>query len=144
MSPTGPPTAGSVMTTDLLTVGPAERLDLAALMMDRRAIRQLLVVDPDGRLLGIVSYRALIQLLSARRAAEIEGGGLVREFMEPDPVTVSPTTPLRDVIRLMLEEEVSAVPVVDEGSVVGIVSEHDVVRVAGGLLERSPMDSSPT
>ena len=123
------------MTTELLTVGPGERLDLAGLLMERSRIRQLVVVDADGGLLGLVSYRALLRLLAARRSETLEEGGLVEEFMIRDPVTVTPATPLRDAVRLMLEHEVSALPVVDDGRVVGILSEHDITTVARALLD---------
>ena len=123
------------MTTELRTVRPDERLDLAALIMDRRRIRQLLVVDEDGRLKGLVSYRALLRLVSAQQTREIDEGSLVEEFMDADPVTVTPDTPLRGAIRMMLDRGVSAVPVMDGDRAVGILSEHDVARVAGSLLQ---------
>lgn len=128
------------MTTDLLTVSPTDRLDLAALVMDRRGIRQLLVVDEAGRLLGLVSYRALLRLVATHRAGDIEDCGPVEAFMVPDPVTVSPGTLLTDAIQVMLDRNVSVVPVVDGDRVVGILSEHDVVRVAGRLLGLPPND----
>lgn len=141
MDRTDPQTVGDVMTTDLLTVGPDERVDLAAVVMDRRHIRQLLVVDDDGLLLGLVSYRALLRLLTARRTGEIDERGPVRPFMAADPVVVTAATPLRDAIRVMLERDLSAVPVVEEGRPVGILSEHDVVDVARRLLHApDPVD----
>lgn len=139
----GRATVGGVMTTELQTVAPDERLDLAALVMDRRRIRQLLVVDDDGRLLGLVSYRALLRLVAAHRAGEIEAGGLVREFMDPEPLTVTKDTPLREAVRLMLEREVSAVPVLDDDRVAGLLSEHDVVRFTGELMESGSPSAPP-
>lgn len=133
--PAGRETVGGVMTTELQTVAPDERLDLAALVMDRRRIRQLIVVDDDGRLLGLVSYRALLRLVAAHRAGEIEEGGLVGEVMDPDPLTVRTDTALRDAVRLMLEQNISAVPVLEGDRVAGLLSEHDVVRYTGELLE---------
>jgi len=51
-----------------------------------------------------------------------------RGLMSGDVVTVSPNTPLRDVARTLLAHKISAVPVVDDGgSVVGMVSEGDLV-----------------
>lgn len=128
-------TVRSVMTTDLFTVNGGELLDLAALVMDRRRIRQLLVVDDDGRLLGIISYRAILRLLTESQPEALREGVTVDAYMEPDPVAVTPDTPLREAIRTMLEAGVSVAPVVEQGRAVGILSEHDVVRVAGSLLE---------
>lgn len=138
MGRTQPHTVGGVMTTALHTVGPDHRLDLAALVMDEQRVRQLVVVDDDGALLGMVSYRALVKLVAAHRAGELGEGGAVSECMDPDPVSVQPTTRLKDAIRIMLDHQVSAVPVLDEGRVVGIVSEHDVMRMTAGLLELGP------
>ena len=51
-----------------------------------------------------------------------------RDLMNPDVVTVKPTTSIREVARVLLTHHMSAVPVVDEaGSVVGMVSEGDLV-----------------
>jgi CBS domain-containing protein len=52
----------------------------------------------------------------------------VREYMDPDPATVSPDASLEDVARLMGENELPGVPVVDgSGNVLGVVSENDLV-----------------
>ena len=95
MHRTGRFTVGSVMTTDVLSVGRSEPLDLAALAMDQRRIRQLVVLEDDGRLAGLVSYRALLRLVASHRADEIAEGGPVSGFMDADPVTVDPGTALR-------------------------------------------------
>ena len=127
-------TVGQVMSTELRTVAPDERLDLAALVMEEGGVRQLLVVEDGRRLVGLVSYRDLLRLMTAHRTGEIEAGGLVQEFMDPDPVTMTPDAALGDAVRIMITREVTAVPVVEDDRVVGILSEHDVVRVAGELL----------
>jgi CBS domain-containing protein len=52
----------------------------------------------------------------------------VREYMDPDPATVAPDTSLEDVARVIGENELPGVPVVDAGGhVVGVVSENDLV-----------------
>ena len=127
-------TVERVMTTELQTVRPGERLDSAAQAMDRGGVRQLLVVD-DDRLLGLISYRDIIRLVLDAGA---DPTGVVADHMDADPVTVGPSTALADVIRLMLDSGLSAVPVTDGGRVVGVVSEHDIVRLTGTLLTDDP------
>jgi CBS domain-containing protein len=122
------------MTTELQTVSPRERLDLAGLLMEQRRIHELVVVDDDGRLLGLLSYRALLRLLASRHEGLGEIGR-VEEYMLRDPLTVAPDTPLRDAIPIMLEHDVSALAVIDEDRVVGVLDERDVARVVGELLE---------
>jgi CBS domain-containing protein len=55
--------------------------------------------------------------------------------MRRDPVSVTPETSTLDAIALMREFGVSALPVVRDGTLVGIVSERDFMEVAGELLE---------
>jgi len=50
------------------------------------------------------------------------------DIMTPDVLTVRPDTGLAELVRLLLERRISAVPVVEDGAVVGIVSESDLLR----------------
>jgi CBS domain-containing protein len=53
----------------------------------------------------------------------------VKDFMTHEVVTVTPETSILDAARLMLDHKISGLPVVtDEGHVVGIISEHDLLR----------------
>ena len=60
---------------------------------------------------------------------------MVRDIMRPDPISVSPETTTVQAIRLMRENRLSCLPVVDEGKLVGLVTEHDLIVVASRLLE---------
>lgn len=51
-----------------------------------------------------------------------------RDIMTPDVICVAPDTPLVDVVRTMLEHRISAVPVLEDGTLVGIISEGDLLR----------------
>jgi CBS domain-containing protein len=51
----------------------------------------------------------------------------VRDAMTPDPATCEPATTLRLVAMLMLDHDCAAVPIVDSGEVVGIVTDRDIV-----------------
>jgi CBS domain-containing protein len=66
----------------------------------------------------------------------------VKDVMTQRVVTVEPWTPLKEVARLMVERRVSGLPVVDEdGSVIGVVSEGDIlVKERGQVVERSLFD----
>ena len=86
-------TVGQFMATDLFTLRPDDLVDLAASVMDWRHIRHVPVDDEEGRLIGLVTHRALLRLLSRRTQAEPANPLTVREIMKTDPVTVSSTTP---------------------------------------------------
>lgn len=51
-----------------------------------------------------------------------------RDIMTPDVICVAPDTRLPDIVRTMLEHRISAVPVLDDGTLVGIISEGDLLR----------------
>ena len=53
---------------------------------------------------------------------------LARDIMTPDVITATPDTTLPDLVQLMLERRISAVPILDAGALVGIVSEGDLLR----------------
>ena len=71
----------------------------------------------------------------------------VEEIMQREVVTVTPDTPVRDFLRLLVDAHISGVPVVaDSGEIVGVVSATDVIRlgaeapeVPGGSLQWTPM-----
>ena len=127
-------TVGQVMTTDLFTVHPEDLVDLAASLMDWEHLRHVPVEDDEGVLLGILSHRRVLRMVGRGMR---EGGATVavREVMKPDPLTVTPATSTLDAIAMMREHRVSALPVVSEGRLVGIVTEHDFLEAAGRLLE---------
>lgn len=54
---------------------------------------------------------------------------LAREIMSPDPLTVKPDTPVKDMAQIMVERRIRCLPVVDEnGKVIGVVDEEDLVH----------------
>ncbi|MFL5521355.1 MAG: CBS domain-containing protein [Gemmatimonadales bacterium] len=133
-----------VMSTDLFTIGPDDLVDVAAAVMHWKRIRHVPVEDATGRLVGLVSYRALVRLVGEGR-----GGARVpvREIMSPDPVTVGPGESCRNAMHIMHDRRLSCLPVVHDGRLVGIVSERDFLQVAlelfDGMLAQDEHDPLP-
>ncbi len=129
-------TVGQFMATDLFTVRPDDIVDFAASLMEWRYVRHVPVEDDSGRLLGLVSHRQLLRLV-ARGDDKRENGDpvMVRDIMRPDPMTISPETTTVEAIRLMRENRLSCLPVVENGKLVGLVTEYDLIVVASRLLE---------
>ena len=123
------------MTTSLTTVNQDELVELVAYLMDLRQIRHILIEDNDHRLVGIVSYRSILRLM-AQGSTKAEADSMpVSEVMERHPVTVTPETTTLDAIRQMRSHKVSALPVVKNGQLVGLVTEIDFMPMAYHLLE---------
>jgi CBS domain-containing protein len=126
-------TVGQFMATDLFTVRPDDIVDFAASLMEWRYVRHVPVEDDSGQLLGLISHRQLLRLVA--RGGRAEQTTMVRDIMRPDPISVTADTTTIDAIRLMREKRLSCLPVVEGGKLVGLVTEYDLVVVAGRLLE---------
>jgi acetoin utilization protein AcuB len=112
-------------------------------MMRTRKLRHLPVVDRDGRLVGIVTDRDLRQILfdpavQARLGRSVEAlkDLTVRDVMTWGVVTVRPQTEIREAARVMREQKVGALPVVEGDRVVGILTETDVLETFRTILAR--------
>ncbi len=124
-----------IMSTDLFTINEEDVVDVAAAMMKWRHIRRIPVEDGSGTLVGLVTYRGLIRLLSRGEAGRMKPTA-VSLIMETEVVTVTPNVPTLDAARLMRKRKIGCLPVVDQDNrLVGIVTENDLVRIAWPLLE---------
>jgi len=122
------------MATDLFTVRPDDIVDFAATLMDWRHVRHVPVEGDDGELVGLVSHRALLRLVATGRV----GGDhkvTVDEIMDRRPVTVNSDATTVEAIRVMREAQVACLPVVDDGKLLGLITEHDLLVVSSHLLE---------
>jgi CBS domain-containing protein/gamma-glutamyl:cysteine ligase YbdK (ATP-grasp superfamily) len=127
---------GQFMTTDLFTVHPEDVVDLAASLMDWRHIRHVPVEDNEGRLVGLVSHRSLLRLVGLGMKGAERQPVAVKDIMKKEPVTVTPGTATLEAIELMRQRRVGCLPVVEEGRLVGIITERDLIRVAAMLFEK--------
>jgi CBS domain-containing protein/gamma-glutamylcysteine synthetase len=125
------------MTTDLVTVHEEDPVDLVANLMEWHRIRHVLVEDYEHRLIGIVSYRALLRLLTRHRPGEPDTSMIpVSEIVKRDPVTIGPDTTTQRAIEIMRNYRVGCLPIVQHGRLVGLVTEHDFTEIAGQLLDQ--------
>jgi CBS domain-containing protein/gamma-glutamyl:cysteine ligase YbdK (ATP-grasp superfamily) len=144
------------MQTDLITVHPGDPVELAADIMTWERIRHLPVEDEGGRLVGLVTYRAVLRHFAnlpgartessmslaeaakasdAARTSPLAPPVLVGDVMRRDVVTVSPDTWTLDAIALMRRHRIGCLPVVKEGRIVAMVMEEDFMGIAADLLE---------
>jgi CBS domain-containing protein len=118
----------------VLTVRPDARAAAAAAIMRARRVRHLPVVAAGRRLVGIVTDRDLRQVvfdpaLQARLGRSLTplGDVRVRDVMTWAVVAVGPGTALQEAARLMHDKRIGAVPVVEGGRLVGLLTETDVL-----------------
>jgi len=128
-------TIRELMSSGLITVRAETPVLEARDLMVKEQIRHLLVTDPRGALLGIITDRDIRLNLPSRATSvsEWEFNHLlskltVGEIMTRSVSTIGPERPARDGARLMLEYKIGALPVLDDGHLVGIVTKTDIVR----------------
>lgn len=129
-------TLGQFMTTDLFTLRPDDLIDLAASVMNWRHIRHIPVEDNDGHLIGLLSHRNLLRLLSQRIADKKSPPVKVKEIMKTDPLTATPDTSIIEAIELMREHRVGCLPIVDENRLVGIITAYDFLAISADLIRK--------
>lgn len=131
-------TAGQFMSTDLFTVQPHDIVDLAANIMDWKHIRHILVEDEQGRLVGLLSHRALLRLVARgprSTATTATERPTVASLMIKNPLTIGPEMPTLEVMKLMRERKVSCLPVLEGEKLIGVITEADLIEVSRKLLE---------
>jgi CBS domain-containing protein len=120
------------MTTDLFTVQADDPIEMVANLMSWERIRHIPVEDKDHRMVGLVTYRAVLRFLTT-------GGSLrdtpVSEIMKTEVHTVGLETTTIDAVRLLRRLRIGCLPVVQDGRLVGILTEEDFMTIASRLLE---------
>ena len=140
-------TVRDAMTRSVISVGPDDPLkDVARSLLDA-GVSGVPVVDSHGAVLGIVSeadflikgqgpqairHRRLARLLGESAATREQltklGARTAGEAMTSPAVTIGPAQSLQEAAAIMTEQQVNRLPVVDHGSLVGILTRADLVR----------------
>lgn len=133
-------TVRDLMTPDPDTVSPDHDLRHVIILMNQETYRHLPVVE-DGRLVGIITNRdirlALDSPLINKDTADrmqLLVDHTVAECMTPDPMTISPSTPINKVAELLMLHKIGAFPVVENDQLVGIITVSDLL----GFLASQP------
>jgi CBS domain-containing protein len=111
-----------MMRRDVETLRPDDELSVPRDLVAEKRIRHFPVVE-DGRLVGVVSDRDLLRTKEDAR---------VRDVMAEDVITISSSEDVKDAALTMLTGSVGCLPVVDQGKLVGIVTESDILRLFAG------------
>jgi CBS domain-containing protein len=137
-----------LMSRNVVTIGPSNTCRDAVARMHGAGVRHLPVVDTKGNLVGIVTDRDLRHHLFNARVLKEIGTVAVDTLLEAVPVRDVMSSPalsvwageeLVDAARIMLEDKVGSLPVVEGDRVVGIITETDLLReICRADQSRSP------
>ncbi len=112
-----------VMTSKVFTVGPDESIGVLQDLMKKKRIRHVPVVDTSGALLGVVSQRDVLQ------QALFQDNDRVSDIMAWKLETIDVDALLAEAAQVMLKNKYGCLPVVEEGVLVGILTEADFVKL---------------
>ncbi len=133
--------ADQIMGSPVKSLLPTQTLDDAWSMFESENIRHLPVVDPSGRVLGLISQRQLLAMTSSlagptlARAnqglnASPSGPSKVSSIMRSRILTATPDTNLRELTKVMLERHVGSILILSEPDhqLEGIITRSDVLK----------------
>jgi CBS domain-containing protein len=118
------------MSTDLVTAQPDEPVKLVRSLLLWSNVRHIPVESDDGTLLGVVSSESLLAKLAP---GEGEAELCAADVMERDPPSVTPDTPIADAIALLGSRDLTCLPVLANGKLVGIITDRDCLKIVRSL-----------
>jgi len=124
------------MHTELITVSPTTSLEDANILIKKKKIDHLPVIDGNGKLVGILSDRDLKQYwaspattLSKNELNYLIQQVIVEMLMIKTVITISPETTVERAALIMQENDINALPVMEDNQLVGIITSSDVMDV---------------
>jgi len=134
-----------IMTDEVRAVKENDALSMAVEIMSTLDIRTLPVVDDEGILTGIIGVKDVVRYnwreKQKQTVGEITGNSTPVELKVDSlsvnaPVTVSPDTTLGEAVDLILEKNISTLPVIMGRDIVGMVTTYDMVELIASFRER--------
>jgi CBS domain-containing protein len=128
---------GTLVTYNPWSVSPSALLEEIAERFEELRIHHVPVVDGDRHVVGMLSETDLLRARQAQRAVLVGCGAgdtddaplvFARDVMSKDVLSVSPTSSAAEALKLLLARQIHALPVMDGGRLVGMISSRDFLR----------------
>lgn len=125
----------AIMTRKVITLSSSDNLETAEHLFKSKRIRHIPVVR-ENLVLGMLSYTDLLRISFADAVDEDESSidtvvynmFTIEQVMAKNLISVSSTTSIKDVAEILSKKEFHALPVVDKGKLVGIVTTTDLIN----------------
>lgn len=129
------------MTKKLITITPETPVAEALSFMRQNQVRRLPVTNKRGQLVGIVAEKDLLYAspspatsLSVYEVGYLLSKLKVQEIMTKELITVNADAPLEEAARIMIDNQVSGLPVMEGGELAGIITETDIFKTILEML----------
>ena len=126
-------TVKEIMSSPPITVSLEESVIKAARIMAENKIGCVIVVNDEGKPVGIVTRRDLVEKVLAKAKDPLKTK--VKDVMSSPLIYVSPNTPILEAAKLMSRKDIRHLPVIDADGLVGVVSDRDILTVAPEYIE---------
>ncbi len=137
--------AADIMTGEVQTISPKDSIKQAVDIMRKLEVRTLPVVDEGGKLTGIIGIKDIAnynwrlqrretvgEFTGNRNPVEVE----VESLAVDNPVTIRRETSIGEAVRIMLDRNISTLPVVEEDRLAGILTTYDIVELVASFRPR--------
>jgi len=121
-----------VMSVNVVTVQSKETVDMASKLMKDRGIGSLIVVK-NGKPVGIITEKDIVAKVVAEDAKP--STVKVKQIMSSPVKTIHPHESIEDAAKLMAENRIRRLVVLEKGKLLGIVTENDIIRIWPSLIE---------
>lgn len=124
-----------IMTTEIITLNSGDNLETAESLFKKNNIRHIPVVS-GSKIIGMLSYTDLLRISFADAVGDEEDEVdsvvynmfTIEQVMTKNLVTVNSESTIRDVAEILSKREFHAIPVVDNDTIVGIVTTTDLIN----------------
>ncbi len=128
-------TVEDIMRTEMLTVQKSDLAELCAQLMEWRQLNYMAVEDKRGRLVGMVTAKKLMNELILERQKQKPKDLLIKDVMEEEPITITPSANISEAISLMNEHMVNCLPVVQNKELVGMITESNFLKITDRIIQ---------
>jgi acetoin utilization protein AcuB len=118
-----------IMSANPVTISPDKRVGQALKLMQKHNIRHLPVVKND-LMVGWITSRDLREVLLASMLEKIT----VEDVMLKSPITVNPETTVEEAARLIYDNKIGGMPVLEDGRLVGVITMMDLISAFLSML----------
>ncbi|WP_298499452.1 CBS domain-containing protein [uncultured Algibacter sp.] len=130
----------TIMTKNIIAITTEEDLERVEDLFNRYRIRHIPVVSNDI-IVGMLSYTDLMRISYAESSEEsksvdsvVFNSFTIEQVMVKDVVTVTSDTSIKDVAKILAKNEFHALPIVDDGNLIGIVTSTDLLNYLVKLI----------
>ncbi len=140
-----------IMVKDLFVVDKDDMVSYAIELMEKKHVSRLLVVD-KGKLVGVITEKDIVDRLGSSKMRSLQASSIhVSGVMSDNPVTVTPQTDVVEAAKIMINKQISSLPVVEKGGLMGVITKSTMARLClriddifvGQIMTKSPISTTP-